>query len=172
MKEVNFNSIMVRSLRNISLHAHKIPDMPFRGNGTRFIPQKPYDIFAVGHDGFLAIEGKLVKPKTKSTYSKFSFNKIEKHQFDNLIDANERKMGVGVLALYIWRSNKIKEVNIVPIDFILDAEESGECGFSPEFLEHYPYKYNCHKDLFALPINFDKFFLDLKNAGLPPNGNK
>ena len=165
MTESEFNTILGKSLRNLGWHAQKIPDSPFHAKEERFTPKRPYDIFAFSDDYSFAIESKLLKPTTKKTkYCAFNFNKIEHHQLNCLIDANSKKRTVGILALYVWRKNEVKEVNLIPVDVVYAAMDDCDYGFTKEFLADYKLKFNCYNDLFALPMDLDKQLFKLKQA--------
>ena len=59
-KEVNTNTMIVKSIRHFGFWAYKIPDLPaFKGSVTRFAPAKPCDIIANVNSRFVAIEGKF-----------------------------------------------------------------------------------------------------------------
>lgn len=58
MKEAEFNSEVVRSLKHLGYFAYKISDVM----GSRFTPEKPCDILACDLKGrFIAIESKQIK---------------------------------------------------------------------------------------------------------------
>ena len=163
MTESQASSILGKSLKNIGWYYAKIPDFPFRGNGQRFLPERPYDSFAFSDEYSFAFEAKIIKSKAKSPYTSFRFKDIKPHQLDNLQDANERKRTVGILVLYVWRAYEVNEVNFIPISMVIDALENSIERFSKEFIQTWEYKYNCYNDLFALPIDLDKKLFAIKN---------
>jgi len=153
MRETNFNSILVRSFRNIDWHCNKIPDSGIPGGDNRFMTEKPYDIFAVEDAGFcIAIEGKYMK--LKNDYRSFSLSSIAEHQIENLVDVNSRIGSFGLIAIYTWLPNKIKQVHFILIDKIISMLDAGEKSLKKEFFINNKLAYNCHKDIFNIPIDF------------------
>ena len=155
MKEKDYNSILVKSLREIGWHVHKIPDIGSFGEGNnRFTMPRPYDIFAFGNDGYsFAFEGKILKPKCKALYCSFNLKAISEHQIKNLIDAASRIQCASFIALYVWKLREISQVIFIPIRFITEHIEK-DINISAEELETISLKYNCKKSLFQ----FDKLF--------------
>lgn len=63
MRESNFNTEIVRSLKALKIWSYKIADSPtsWTMKATRFTPDKPCDIIACVDGRFVAIESKQIK---------------------------------------------------------------------------------------------------------------
>ena len=84
MDEKSFQLDFLKSCKKAGFYVKKIPDA-IRSPQARFIPSKPYDLFAV-HDGqFYAMELKYFRPKElKTKVSSFSLNRIRDNQLEEL----------------------------------------------------------------------------------------
>jgi len=78
MKEANFNTEVVNSIKAQGWFAHKLTDTP-RVPGLRFISEKPFDIFAVAFGTPIAIESKQFKK-----YQGFSLRYLRENQIEAL----------------------------------------------------------------------------------------
>lgn len=82
MLESDFNSIVVRSLKESNGYGYKIPDT--FSIYTKQRSQAPYDLFGYSQGKFICCESKwLPKPQA------FNLNRLEDHQIENLIKAYE-----------------------------------------------------------------------------------
>jgi penicillin-binding protein-related factor A (putative recombinase) len=80
MRESNFTTDVMRSLRRIGAWAYKIPDAPSsKITGLRFTAAKPCDIVACVDGKFVAIETKF-----KKKFSAFSVRDMRESQLVNL----------------------------------------------------------------------------------------
>jgi hypothetical protein len=115
MRETDCNSRLVKTLRFLGWHAHKIPD-----NGNGHMTKRPYDIFAAGPSGHnLAIEGKMIHPEGRQSYCAFNFGSFEVQQLDELIDVEKTSPNwSGLVALYSQRKNKDPQVTFIRATYI------------------------------------------------------
>ena len=84
MREKEFQLDFLKSCKKAGFYVKKIPDA-IRSPKVRFIPSKPYDLFAVHNGQFYAIELKYFRPKKlKTKVSSFSLNRIRDNQLEEL----------------------------------------------------------------------------------------
>lgn len=159
MKEKDVNSKLVMSLREIGMHAYKIPDN--MGMAARFSPDKPYDTFALGNN-FIAIEAKLIKPKGKSNFKSFGFDHFETQQLPALRDANNKLHGIGVVALITWKPRAIHRINFINIETIYTAIANGKTSYLGKEIEAFDTYYECKKNRYQLPSNLESILLRQK----------
>ena len=83
MRESYFQGEWIKSWRHHypKCHIVKIPDMP-KTAGSRFLPPKPYDFYAVLNGKTYAMELKL-----KTRLGGFSFSDVTEWQVNNLLEA-------------------------------------------------------------------------------------
>ena len=82
--EKTFQNDFLISCQQANFYVKKIPDA-VRSPQSRFIPQKPFDLFALNNGKFYALELKYLKvKKLKTKYSSFPLSKIRDVQLDNL----------------------------------------------------------------------------------------
>ncbi len=95
MTEAQSNTIFNNGLKQLGF-SHKIAD-PVGGYGI----QNPFDGFSTVLSKSIYWEGKIIK---NGIYS-FNFNKIEKHQYSNLLQIKtENKDNICIINLAIWKS--------------------------------------------------------------------
>jgi len=95
MNEAQSNTIFNNSLKQLGF-SHKIAD-PVGGYGI----QNPFDGFSTVLNKNLYWEGKIIKG---GIYS-FNFNRIEKHQYDNLLQIkSQNDKNICIVNLAIWKS--------------------------------------------------------------------
>ena len=90
MNEKTFQNDFLISCQQSNFYVRKIPDA-VRSPQSRFIPQKPFDLFVLHDSRFYALElkySKIIKLKTK--YSSFSLSRIRDVQLTNLRQIEER----------------------------------------------------------------------------------
>ena len=164
MKEVNINSYLVASLRELGYHTHKIPDN--MGMAARFSPDKPYDIFSV-NEVTMGVETKLVKPKGKSNFSSFRFNMFEHQQLPWLYDINRRSHGVGIVALCIWKPRSIHRMYLFNVMEILKRMNEGKTSLLGKEIEQLTNFWECKKNIYQFPTNLEEIMtakkLELQN---------
>jgi hypothetical protein len=87
MRETNFNTEVMNSLKKFGAWAYKIADSPTSWTmaATRFTPEKPCDIIACYDGKFLAIEGKQIKK-----FKAFGMSDMRPAQIKNLTEVIER----------------------------------------------------------------------------------
>lgn len=135
MAERDFTKLLMAGFDECrGVHAYKIPDMPVgrpvggvRGDGMRFNPERPYDIFCLQQlhgwpFGVMhAIEVKQVREQSWRTDGSKS-NSIKEDQEQALVDVL-RKGGLGWIVLHWtfepsagWRKKRLKVDRYVPED--------------------------------------------------------
>jgi len=105
MKEANFNTEIVNSIKDAGHWAYKIPDMPRVPGLLRFIPDKPCDIIASVGGRTVAIESKQFKK-----WQALGMRHLEDSQIKNL-DEIVKDGGKGFIFLNI-RIKGDKELGI------------------------------------------------------------
>jgi len=103
MRESYFHGEWIKSWRHYypDCHIEKIPDMP-KSAQSRFIPHKPYDIFAVFGGKFYAMELKL-----RTQLRAFSVAEVKESQLNKLAEA--KRNGAYSYIVFNYRINKITE---------------------------------------------------------------
>jgi hypothetical protein len=114
-----FTGEIIKSFRELSVPAYKIPDMPRvpiiqdgKETGTRFIPQKPFDIVADIKDLFIGIECKFFKGNR--TIKREYFQRKDNNQLDNLLKHNNC-----FIFLNLWKSRDFNKLIILDRDKII-----------------------------------------------------
>ena len=150
MRESIFHGEWIRSWRHHypGCHIVKVPDMP-KTAGARFLPPKPYDIYAMWNGRFYAMELKL-----RTDLGGFPFKEATEWQINNLKEAKENGacahfvMNYRVSAISERQRKKIgfdkKRLNRV---FFIDVEDLAEVDSSLDS-KSVPFKFMLESPLF------------------------
>jgi penicillin-binding protein-related factor A (putative recombinase) len=117
MRETQFNSEVMTSLKAFGAWSYKIADSPTSWTmaRTRFTPEKPCDIVGCYASKFFAIEGKQIK-----SFKAFGMNSLRQSQIDSLNDIVSRG-GAAFVFLNI-RIKAAKSVGVKQDDRLLIFE--------------------------------------------------
>jgi hypothetical protein len=90
MKETQFNTEVMNSLKDLGVWCYKIADSPTSWTSalTRFTPEKPSDILACYKSKFVAIEGKQIKK-----FKAFGIGDMRPSQIRNMDEIVTPKVG-------------------------------------------------------------------------------
>jgi penicillin-binding protein-related factor A (putative recombinase) len=103
MDEIDFNRIIVSSVKDLGGFAQKMPD-PSRAEVARGAPKRPYDLYFAYKGRTTHIESKFLK----IGYQAFNLKRIEDHQYDNLILISKNTDPFdAIVAVAVWEPRKI-----------------------------------------------------------------
>lgn len=154
MKEIQSNTQIVNSIRP-HWFVHKLMDMPNAVRAvTRFMPSKPFDIFAFIHGKGVGIETKLLKKWKGFSISYLRENQIE--ALDEVLMAGGRAF---VFVHVCIPANVVEGTKRVNRLIILDWAKWNQKLIRKKDLINYPY-IEGKKGKFDL----SSFFLDIKNG--------
>jgi len=127
MKEAQTNTVFNNSLKKKGF-SHKIAD-PVGGYGI----QNPFDGFTVAFDKHIYWEGKIVK----GGFYSFNFNRIEDHQYNNLLQIRDQLHSICIINLAIWQSRKFFYFLLFDIELIKYLKDKNKNSFIGKELKQF-----------------------------------
>ena len=132
MRESEFTSEVMRSLRAQDIWAHKIADAPIsKIKGMKFTLTKPCDIVACANGNFIAIETKQIKK-----WRAFSIKDMRPSQIVNLSQV-VKAGGQAFIFLNVRIPNE--ENRLIIIDWGLHGEDLARESLKADELKIFPY---------------------------------